>query len=386
MIRLGAIVMLLAIGSCGTIDGQEQNENEEESQNQTENPSQEENQDIMGLRFIDEYIYPNATVFENTKVGGLSGIDYANNTWYMISDDKIAPHFYTANIALTQHGFTSVTITAVTNFKGADGATLKEGLADPESIRYANGNVVWTSEGNIDKELAPFVRTAALDGTFISEAILPERYKPNAAANFGPRNNGVFEGLSVSYNGEGYWVSMELPLKEDGIAPTLEETNSQVRIAYINKTTNAFEKEIAYELEPVALPALFGTTFELNGVVEVLAYADNKFLVLERSFSTGYVDGGNTVRIYDVDATNATDVSGIESLKGGEYTKATKKLLLDFETVRSQLTDAKIDNIEGITFGPVLENGNRSLVLIADDNFSAYQPQINQFILLEVLN
>tara|TARA_R110002050_G_scaffold56512_3_gene127105 strand:- start:56544 stop:57692 length:1149 start_codon:yes stop_codon:yes gene_type:complete len=382
MIKLYVFAILLSMLSCGSNEGSDHIKNQEENENQGEN----QNQNITELRFIDDYILPDATVFENTVVGGLSGITYANNTWYMISDDKIAPHFYTAAIAFTQEGFTSVNLTAVTNFKDTNGAVLTEGIADPESIRYANGNVVWTSEGNINNGLPPFVSTATLDGMFVSAATLPERYKPNADANLGPRHNGVFESLTASHDGQGYWVAMELPLKEDGEAPTLEDTDSPIRIAYINKTTNAFEKEIVYEPDPVARPALFGTSFELNGVVELLAYAENKFLVLERSFSTGYVDGGNTVRIYNVDATNATDVSGMDSLIGAEYTKVTKTFLFDFETVRSQLKGGIVDNLEGFTFGPDLENGNKSLILVADNNFSAIIPQLNQFILLEVVS
>ncbi|MEL6141955.1 MAG: esterase-like activity of phytase family protein, partial [Bacteroidota bacterium] len=106
--------------------------------------------------------------------------------------------------------------------------------------------------------------------------------------------------------------------------------------------------------------------------------------VLERSFSTGYDDGGNDVKIYQVDASMATDVSGIDALAGASYTPAIKTLLFDFESVRSQLTDGIVDNIEGITFGPDLPNGKKSLLLVADNNFSAFGPQLNQVILMEV--
>ena len=43
-----------------------------------------------------------------------------------------------------------------------------------------------------------------------------------------------------------------------------------------------------------------------------------------------------------------------------------------------------VDNIEGITFGPKLPNGNQSLLLVTDDNFQIYGKQLNQFILLEI--
>jgi hypothetical protein len=40
------------------------------------------------------------------------------------------------------------------------------------------------------------------------------------------------------------------------------------------------------------------------------------------------------------------------------------------------------DNVEGATFGPLLPNGKRSLIFVADDNFSKLGR--NQFLLFEV--
>ena len=41
------------------------------------------------------------------------------------------------------------------------------------------------------------------------------------------------------------------------------------------------------------------------------------------------------------------------------------------------------DNIEGITLGPLLPNGNRSVILVSDNNFSPLQQ--TQFMLLELI-
>ena len=92
------------------------------------------------------------------------------------------------------------------------------------------------------------------------------------------------------------------------------------------------------------------------------------------------------MKIYDVDAGNATDISEINSLADVPYQPAKKTLLFDFEEIRDQLTDGVVDNIEGISFGPSFPNGNRSLILVADNNFSAFGPQLNQFILFELLD
>jgi hypothetical protein len=42
----------------------------------------------------------------------------------------------------------------------------------------------------------------------------------------------------------------------------------------------------------------------------------------------------------------------------------------------------KLDNIEGISWGPRLANGNRTLVLVADNNFA--DNQVTQFLAFEV--
>ena len=58
---------------------------------------------------------------------------------------------------------------------------------------------------------------------------------------------------------------------------------------------------------------------------------------------------------------------------------ARKRLLLDLEKIGLE----RVDNIEGISWGPRLENGRRSLVMISDDNFNAQQ--VTQILAFEVL-
>lgn len=332
------------------------------------------------LIYIDEFVIPDAQDFEGTVFGGISGIDYADGTWYMISDDPNSPRFYTADIDFDTDGFNFLDLQTVVLFKNDRIEPLNDGLNDPEAIRLDGNRIVWTSEGNINTNLPPSVNYATLEGVFSGAAILPEKYEPSGTETEGPRQNGVFEGISLSIDGNGYWVNMELPLIQDGPAPGLEDTDSPVRFAYIDKNSGEFGKEFAYELDPVVRPG----GFQVNGVVELLEYSTNQFLVIERSFSTGYDDGGNNVKIYDVDASEATDVSEIETLAGADYDLAKKTLLFDFEAIRNQLTDGIVDNIEGIVFGPDFANGNKSVILVADNNFSAFGPQLNQFVLFEL--
>ncbi|HWH64308.1 MAG TPA: esterase-like activity of phytase family protein, partial [Ginsengibacter sp.] len=56
---------------------------------------------------------------------------------------------------------------------------------------------------------------------------------------------------------------------------------------------------------------------------------------------------------------------------------ATKKLLLNMDNL-----GIYIDNIEGVTFGPILPDGKRSLLFVSDNNFDFLQK--TQFLLFEI--
>jgi hypothetical protein len=87
----------------------------------------------------------------------------------------------------------------------------------------------------------------------------------------------------------------------------------------------------------------------------------------------------NHVRIYAMETQGATDIEAMPALAGATYVPVRKRLLLDLEKIGL----AKIDNIEGISWGPRLENGHRSLIMISDDNFNAQQ--VTQILAFEVL-
>ncbi len=353
----------------------------------TSNPDNNQNT-ISAVEFIDEFVFPNQEI-NGFPIGGFSGIDYQNGKWYIICDTSTPPiRYYEANISYTKDGFQDIGITNMIEIKDASENPLEQGVVDPEAIRLdpATNTILYTSEGSINNGIDPALIEISAQANQIRSFTLPDNFKANTTDDTsGPRHNGVLEGLSISYDQKGYWVSFELPLIEDGPEPTTTDTESPVRITFLNKTSGIAERQFAYELDPVAREAMFGTSFEVNGLVEILEYDQNKFLALERSFASGYLDGGNNVKIYKVDATNATNTLNINSLATETYAKATKTLLFDFETIRSQLTRSTVDNLEGITFGPKLEDGSRTLAVISDNNFNSFFPQLTQLIVFRVM-
>ncbi|MBU2997148.1 esterase-like activity of phytase family protein [Cellulophaga baltica] len=390
------VVISLGVFSC---DSSSKTEKDVVDDLVTELPIDEEvisEAKTLSLKFIGEQIIPDGEMFNGELVGGLSGIDYKNGAYYLICDSHVSPiRYYKAELIFDANSFSSVEITAQIELLDKEGNSFEANMADPESIIYdvATNSIVWSSEGYANDGLNPFVRTANIDGTFLNEFEIPSIFQADATASAGPRANGVFEGLSLSYDDTGYWVATELPLIQDGEEPVFEnETDSPVRFLYIDKATGTFQTQIAYELDKVARKVDSDSgVFTVNGVTDILQYEEHKFLVMERSFTTGTTDGGITLKIYDVDSSNATDVSEIAALSDASYTAVEKTLVLDFEYIRSQLStisggdDHIVDNIEGITFGPDLENGNKSIVVVSDNNFSSITPQLNQFIAFELI-
>lgn len=337
--------------------------------------------DAVTITFLDEYVIPKDLKVDNTLVGGLSGIDYKNNQFYFIVDTQKDARYYIADITLKNNKIDTVSIKK-TVFIDKENPFIKKHTLDPEAIRYikSTNEVVITSEGSIKNGKDPSIFTLDSLGNFKNNYAIPQYF--SATGKQHPRQNGVFEGLAESYNQKGIWVAMELPLQKDGAKPKLYPTKSYTRITHYNQQTKQPTKQFAYKLDGISkIPWLY---FAVNGVTELLEYKKDHFLVLERAFSAGHGSYSNTVKIFEVDASKASNTLDLEKLRGTKFSPAIKKLVFDFKDIKEQLTDEIIDNIEGMCFGPVLPNGKQSLLLISDNNFNSFANQLTQVILMEI--
>jgi len=314
---------------------------------------------------------------DGTIVGGLSGIDYHNGTYYLVCDDASNPRYYKATIDISQGKINDIVFNTVVKIND------NTHFLDLEAIRYnpTIDKIMITSEGEINQEKDPSLFSVNSEGSIDTYFEIPKEF--NATSTQKPRNNGTLEGLSLSHDKKGYWIAMELPLEADGAEPKITATTSPVRITYIDHETKKPTKQFAYLLDKIDKNPI--GDFAVNGLTDILEYKLNQFYIIERSFSSGLGNQGNTIKIFSVDASKASNTLTNNNLLESDYTPATKELIFDFESVRNLLTDSNIDNIEGITFGPVLENGNKTLLLVADNNFNKHGKQLNQFILLEIL-
>lgn len=350
---------------------------------------------ISRLKFIGEYDVPHNYPFKGTMVGGLSGIDYnkTKKVYYLISDDRSAinpARFYTAKIFFNEQKIDSVVFVHVTTLLQKNGTAYPDSkqdpahTPDPESLRYdpVHEQMIWTSEGERivrgkDTVLEnPAIIRITMDGKYIDTFPLPKNLLMHATEN-GPRQNGVLEGMSFANNFKTIYVNVEEPLFEDGPRADITENNPWIRIYRFDLATKKNTAQYAYKLDPVAYPAIPHDAFKINGIPDILSIGDEKLIVLERSFSTGRMPC--TIKIFMADLKGATDIRNHASLKTTPAAKPiSKKLLLNMDSL-----GVYVDNIEGVTFGPTLPNGHRTLLLVADNNFMAFEK--TQFFLFEVI-
>ena len=357
------------------------------------------------LNYLGQNIVPTGTQFQGTTVGGLSGIDFdaANNRFFAIADDRSAlnpARFYTLSLDLSQFnrnvtpGNAGVTFTAFTPILRPDGSTFPTNTVDPESLRLRNGQLFWANEGQRSAAgfQNPTVREMNADGSFVRDFDVPAHYNPVGTvgalnpADAGIRNNLAFESLTFGNDGEILYTATENSLAQDDPLPATVLNGSENRVLAFDAGNGTVLAEYVYLTDPVADMPIPVTNFATNGLVELLNVPGltDTFLAVERSFSTGIPGTGNDIWLYLTSTAGATDVQAFTDLdNAGAYTRMSKELLLDLSDLRNiDNTPVALDNIEGITWGPTLSNGQASLILVSDNNFSG--TQFTQFLAFSV--
>ncbi|MGQ9872696.1 esterase-like activity of phytase family protein [Leptodesmis sp.] len=347
----------------------------------------------LSLDFLSEYQLPKLS-FQDTPVGGLSGITYdrQRGLFYAISDDRseLAPaRFYTLKMDLDAADpktptIKQVTVEGVTFITDETGQPFAKGTVDPEGIALSPlGTLFISSEGVARDQIPPFVREFDLKtGRWKRSLPIPERYKPGTKDGQpqGVGDNLGFEALTLNMSGGStvaiepfrLFTATESALMQDSSPEHPQQGESRNRMLHysVDPTYSLLVSEHLYPLDSPPSGAMF------HGLTDLLAIDQaGHFLSLERSLGPA----GFTVKVFQLTLGGASDTSMIDSFKGSipAVKPIQKKLLLDLNQL-----DISLDNLEGMTLGPRLPDGNPSLVLISDDNFS--QKQTSQMLLFRL--
>lgn len=326
------------------------------------------------FRVLGEKLLSENAEFGGARVGDLSGIDYSTATdeWYLVSDEstRFEPaRFFGADLALNENGFGGVTVNTVSRLRQADGTSFpparynETDSVDPEAVRVdpVTGSLLWASEGSRDVPrwgrptlVDPLVRAANTDGTYVSQHPTPPHHAASTEQQ-GVRDDRGIEGLTIATGGGLAISATEGPLLQDGAEPTAQ-AGAPVRFNLAQRASGTVFSQLAYELD--ANPAGARGT---NGLTEILAKDGQRYLVLERA---KLADGQYSVRLYEASTVGARTVLPFASLAEADYVPMTKRLLVDF----GELGLGRVGNLEGMSWGPTLPSGERTLVFVSDNN------------------
>jgi hypothetical protein len=385
----------------------------------------------ISAEFLDSYTLPKQ--LDGQSIGGLSALAYdrRQNQFYALSDDRNSPHLIRFNLDLTGltpnpknpepklspklqiQGVNHVETLTLTD---AEGNPQPPGSLDPEGLALTPDSIYISSEGDIGQGIAPalveFDRQTGQERRRlpIAQHYLPPEQpsKPGDPANPNPdpkpdpvaaliaasrrgiQPNLGFESLSAVLAAPGepvrLFTATEAPLLQDlpdrlnsksSPNPNSDEPGPwRNRLAHYSLLGDSPPLLIAEHLYPLdRRPRTL-----MIGLSDILAL-DNAghFLAIERALApTGF-----QVKLYQIAIAGASDISGYDLLQGpltGAQTSIVpiaKQLLLDLNSL-----PVRLDNLEGLTLGPLLGDGSQSLVLIADDNFNRIQR--NQMLLFRL--
>jgi 3',5'-cyclic-nucleotide phosphodiesterase len=351
------------------------------------------------LNFLGSFDPPREDwTFEGVKVGEISGLSFAaSDTYYAIADDRgenIMPPgvLYEMEIEVDLEGLHSVEVTGVIRLD-SDACTT---CVQPHAPGELDGEeVLWMDDGFIvcserDSVNAPWIRKYTHTGELVAELPIPEKYIPAFIGDVqvrGVRENLSFEAATVTPDGSTLYVANEQALVQDGAIATAD-AGTPVRIIEYDLTGDSptVVGEYIYITEPLFVQPPAGKSGD-NGVPG-MAYVGHitpeiDLIVMERAYVSGV---GNHIGLFGVKLDpyiyDRENILATEALVDGEtaYTGLSlhKIPLLTLSDDPEQTNvDFDPDNMEAITVGPQLENGNFTLILASDNNFNpTYQRNV----------
>ncbi len=246
------------------------------------------------------------------------------------------------------------------------------GRLDPEGLRTLPGGRFLLSD-----EYGPSILEFASNGCLIRGWPVPQhmqvehpaatKQEENSLNQKGRASNKGIEGLAVSHDGRSVVGLFQQALLQDSVRSPEKGTSSGnvARLLVIDQETQV-SKEYLYELES----SEFGTN-------EILSVGPDQYLVIEKDGLSGTEAAFRKLMLMTTaGATNVADMDcsfaeGIPS----HVKPVTKTAFLDFLNPAFGLAgDSMPEKIEGLTWGPPLADGRRTLIVVVDNDFESSAP------------
>lgn len=326
---------------------------------------------------------------DGPRVGSLSGLAFDRRTgqWVAASDETVQTRLVWMDITF---GAAMVVTPSRFTFLRAGPALAVDAAVglEPESlVALPDGSFATTIEGYHDLEDVvhqPALVFVTRDGA-VTQIVRPRGHFTIVA---GDRMRGVRHNLgleSLTRTPDGRLVSgLEQPLAQDGAMSSAARGGIVRLLEFVDRVGSGWTagREWAYPLEATATVPGYDRPCEdgQNGLSDLLALENDRWLALERACLLGApgAPAYNPVRVFEVTTARADDVSGLPSLAGRQVRLLSKRLMLDVTALLPRLARetpifAPGSNFEALAFGPAGPRGERTVVLMSDDNLRATQ-------------
>ncbi len=336
----------------------------------------------LQLQYLNQFVLPHRMDFQKSKIGGLSGLFYdsSQQKLYAVSDDRgiiNEPRIYELKLQIGAKDFKvepmkviflTVNESQLSHKSSQSPSKLFSKVLDLEGISMTPwGDFLLANEGDNNKKprVNPQLISAQPSGTLMREFEIPKEFlpEPTGQQKTGVQNNLAFEGLAANPNGKEWMLATEAALVQDP-KTFVRFISYAMPEAWVLKPGKQYRYPMTEgKMDP-------GAVIEFQkGVSEIHYINDHELLVLERLLQVKKTSFQLQIQLYQTDL-KQIDKDGL--LK--------KTLVLDFARLEPQI--GRMENFEGMTWGPVLPDGRRSLIVVSDDNFM--RQQRTQFLLFAV--
>jgi hypothetical protein len=295
------------------------------------------------------------------------GFDFTNSGDIIISselDDLMANDFLSI---FTPDGKAFETIPLNDDFKPT--TTKKKTCHERKKHKKNNdGWGIWGSNGNSNQKNSNVNQNSDEDENKEEEEEEEDTYEVcnTVYTQKGFLPNKSLESLSLTPNKSHMFTANEDSLYQDIRQDNYGRLGKRVRIIrYTTDINGKFKEDEQYYYRLEKAPD--------NGLVEILALNKDSILTLERSWDN--IAKKITSRVYLVNLKNAQNILQYSKDSRSRVRSLKKELILDLDDIKYELSPGfrKVDNIEGMSFGPKLPNGKDSIVLVSDNNFRTSQ-------------
>jgi hypothetical protein len=327
------------------------------------------------LTWVAEFTRPTGSTYpglaDSSQYGSISGLakDPGSDQWLGVIDERTDTRVAWLSFSYSS-GSMNVTPTRLMPLRPGPGVEARVATrADLEAVTaLPDGTFLMSEEGHLTREgelFQPAMLHVTRDGVVTDVVSYPEDFTLRADHTRGVRDNQGFESLTSMPNGH-VMAGLEQPLIQDGPTPTFDRGARGRLIEFAPSRGGGYHpvKQWWYPINKTPHVAGFDTVCNdgENGLVELLALTDTLLLAMERACVTDEPSGGvvSPIQIFAVELSRH---------------EVRKSLVLNLSTIKAKLSPAldRLDNFEGMAFGPTATNGLKTIMLVSDDNFRASQ-------------